>query len=93
MAPFAGANIGKIFDFTNFSSKIEYFLVIFVFGFTKRLADDKIKECARQLDEILILLLGDTFDKTFTEDELLADYGYPAMADEQLQELKAEWCE
>ena len=60
---------------------------------TKRLADDKIKECARQLDEILILLLGDTFDKTFTEDELLADYGYPAMTDEQLQELKAEWCE
>ena len=44
------------------------------------------------IDRMLILLMGDDFDKTFTEKELLS-YGYPDVTDEELYQmsLKEEW--
>lgn len=44
------------------------------------------------IDRMLILLMGDDYDKSFTEKELF-QYGYPDVTDEELYqvELKEEW--
>ena len=44
------------------------------------------------IDRMLILLMGDDFDKTFTEEELIP-FGYPDVTDEELYQmsLKEEW--
>ena len=41
------------------------------------------------IDRILILLMGDDFDKTFTEEELF-QYGYPDVTDEELYQIESE---
>ena len=44
------------------------------------------------IDRMLILLMGDDFDKTFTEEELIP-FGYPDVTDDELcqMSLKEEW--
>lgn len=44
------------------------------------------------IDRMLILLMGDDFDKTFTEEELIP-FGYPDVTNEELYQmsLKEEW--
>lgn len=41
------------------------------------------------IDRILVLLMGDDFDKTFTEEELFR-YGYPDVTDEELYQMESE---
>ncbi len=41
------------------------------------------------IDRMLILLMGDDFDKTFTEKELLS-YGYPDVTDDELYRIKVD---
>lgn len=41
------------------------------------------------IDRILVLLMGDDFDKTFTEEELF-QYGYPDVTDEELYQMESE---
>jgi hypothetical protein len=41
------------------------------------------------IDRILVLLMGDDFDKTFTEEELF-QYGYPDVTDEELNQKESE---
>lgn len=41
------------------------------------------------IDRILVLLMGDDFDKTFTEEELF-QYGYPDVTDEELNQIESE---
>jgi hypothetical protein len=52
----------------------------------------QIRPVCNTIDRMLILLLGDDFDKTFTEEELF-QYDYPDVTDEELyqMELKEEW--
>ena len=44
------------------------------------------------LDKLLLLLLDDKFNKTFTEKELLKDYDYPNVTDEELHEMDLDYC-
>lgn len=37
-----------------------------------------------KIDRVLLLLLGDKYDKTFTVEELREKYGYPNITDEEL---------
>ena len=37
-----------------------------------------------KVDEMIVVLLGDNFKRTFSEDELKAGYGYPKETDEEL---------
>ena len=39
---------------------------------------------------MLLLLMGDDFDKTFTEEELF-EYGYPDVTDKELYEMNMDW--
>ena len=52
----------------------------------------QIRPVCNTIDRMLILLLGDDFEKTFTEEELF-QYDYPDVTDEELyqMELKEEW--
>ncbi len=51
-----------------------------------------IKPVCDIIDRMLILLMGDNFDKTFTEEELIP-FGYPDVTDDELYQmsLKEEW--
>ena len=51
-----------------------------------------IKPVCDIIDRMLILLMGDDFDKTFTEEELIP-FGYPDVTDDELYQmsLKEEW--
>ena len=42
------------------------------------------------IDRMLILLMGDDFDRTFTEEELF-QFGYPDVTDEELNEMDMDW--
>lgn len=55
---------------------------------TKKLYKEKMKGINDTLDELLLLLLGDVFDKTITERELLEKYDYPNVTDAELHEIE-----
>ena len=59
---------------------------------TRKLYNEKIENINETLDKLLLLLLGDGFDKTFTEKKLLEDYDYPNVTDEELHEMELEYC-
>lgn len=55
---------------------------------TKKLYKEKMKDINDTLDKLLLLLLGDDFDKTITERELLEKYDYPNVTDEELRDIE-----
>lgn len=59
---------------------------------TKYLFHKNITPACKVIDRMLILLMGDDFDKTFTEEELIP-FGYPDVTDEELYQmsLEEEW--
>lgn len=52
---------------------------------TKSLYQIHIKPVSEVVDRMLMLLMGDDYDKSFTEEELLP-YGYPDVTDEELED-------
>ena len=53
---------------------------------TKDLYAKHIKEISDTIDRMLVLLMGDDYDKSFTEEELLP-FGYPDVTDEELENM------
>ena len=49
-----------------------------------------IKDACDTIDRMLVLLMGDDFDRSFTEEELL-QFGYPDVTDEELKEMDTDW--
>lgn len=43
-----------------------------------------LEECNDRVDDLIILLLGKTFQKTFAERELIEKYNYPSVTDKEL---------
>lgn len=43
-----------------------------------------LEECNDRVDDLIVLLLGKTFQKTFAERELIEKYNYPSVTDEEL---------
>ena len=60
--------------------------VCFVWKAAKALYNDHIKEVSDIMDRMLVLLMGDDYDKSFTEMELLS-FGYPDVTDEELEDM------
>ena len=56
---------------------------------TNTLYQKDIKQVSDKIDKMLILLMGDDYDKTFTEKEL-HKYGYPYVTDEELLRMDIE---
>lgn len=57
---------------------------------TQNLCREHINKVAKVIDRMLILLMGDDNDKTFTEKELFA-FGYPDVTDKELYDLELEY--
>ena len=53
---------------------------------TKGLYTKHIKGICDTIDKMLVLLMGDDFDKSFTEEELLL-FGYPDVTDDELENM------
>lgn len=53
---------------------------------TKDLYAKHIKGISETIDKMLVLLMGDDFDRSFTEEELLP-FGYPDVTDEELENM------
>lgn len=53
---------------------------------TDRIYQEHIKAASDVLDRMLVLLMGDDYDKSFTEAELLP-FGYPDVTDEELEDM------
>ena len=60
------------------------FSVSMVYQATKGLYAKHIKEVSDIIDQMLVMLMGDDFDRSFTEEDLLP-YGYPEVTDEELE--------
>lgn len=45
-----------------------------------------LKDHNDKIDDIIVLLLGEKFKKSFSEEELKANYGYPKETDYELDE-------
>lgn len=60
--------------------------VSIVVSATKDLYTKHIKGISDTIDRMLVLLMGDDFDKSFTEEELLP-FGYPDVIDEELENM------
>lgn len=43
-----------------------------------------LKECNEKVDDVIVLLLGKTFHRSFTERELIEQYNYPSTTDKEL---------
>lgn len=54
---------------------------------TDSLYRNNVRAVNEVIDEMLVLLMGDDYDKTFTEKELL-QFGYPDVTDEELYEME-----
>ena len=52
----------------------------------KSLYVKRIKEICDTIDRMIVLLMGDDFDRSFTEEELLP-FGYPDVTDDELEDM------
>lgn len=59
-----------------------------IYRATDNLYRNNIRAVCEVIDEMLVLLMGDDYDKTFTEKELF-QFGYPDVTDDELYEM--EW--
>lgn len=50
----------------------------------------KLEECNMKVDDMIVLLLGNTFKGSFTQQELIEHYNYPTTTDEELLDWEAD---
>ncbi len=61
-----------------------------VFRATDSLYRNNIRTVSDVIDKMLVLLMGDDYDKTFTE-KYLFQFGYPDVTDDELYEMELDW--
>lgn len=55
---------------------------------SKNIISTNFEKDVKQLDRLLILMMGDGYDKSFSERELITNFNYPAITDSELLELE-----
>lgn len=60
--------------------------MILAYEVTTNLNRTQIKAVIDVIDRMLVLLMGDDYDKSFTEEELLS-FGYPDVTDYELYDM------
>lgn len=60
--------------------------IALAYRLTSNLNQTQIKAVSDVIDRMLVLLMGDDYDKTFSEDELLP-FGYPYVTDKELEDM------
>ena len=61
-----------------------------IYRATDNLYRNNIRTVSEVIDKMLILLMGDDYDKSFTEKELF-QFGYPDVTDDELYEMEMDW--
>ena len=61
-----------------------------IYRVTDNLYRNNIRVGSDVIDKMLVLLMGDDYDKTFNEKELF-QFGYPDITDEELYEMELDW--
>ena len=61
-----------------------------IYRATDNLYRNNIRAVSNVIDKMLVLLLGDDYDKTFTEKDLF-QFGYPDVTDDELYEMELDW--
>ena len=60
--------------------------VSMIYHATNGLCSNNIKKVSDIIDQMLVMLMGDDFNRSFTEEELLP-FGYPDVTDEELEDM------
>ena len=60
-----------------------------IYQMTQGLNSEFLWPLCKIVDKMIILLMGDDYDKTFTEEELY-EYGYPKISDEEIYKMEVE---
>jgi len=60
-----------------------------IFEMTTNLTHELLCPMSKIIDEMILLLMGDDYDKTFTEEELF-QYGFPNVTDEELFQMQMD---
>lgn len=67
---------------------IEGILCVMLVRISKNIISTNFENNVKQLDKLLILMMGDGYDKSFSERELITNFNYPAITDSELWELE-----
>lgn len=67
---------------------IEGILCVMLVRISKNIISTNFEKDVKQLDRLLILMMGDGYDKSFSERELITNFNYPAITDSELLELE-----
>lgn len=60
--------------------------VALIYYTTRQLYENHIQSICKLIDKLLVLLMGDDFERSFTEEELLP-FGYPDITDDELRHM------
>ena len=58
---------------------------------SKNIISTNFEKDVKQLDRLLILMMGDGYDKSISERELITNFNYPTVTDSELKELELEY--
>ena len=60
-------------------------------GISKNIISTNFEKDVKRLDRLLILMMGDGYDKSISERELITNFNYPTVTDSELKELELEY--
>ncbi len=59
--------------------------------YSRDLYRQHIEEAHQKVGRLILLLMGEKFEKTFTVEQLIDSYGYPAISEEELSDMEIDW--
>ena len=59
--------------------------------YSRDLYRQHIEEAYQKVGRLILLLMGEKFEKTFTVEQLIDNYGYPAISEEELRDMEIDW--
>lgn len=59
--------------------------------YSRDLYRQHIEEAYKKVGRLILLLMGEKFEKIFTVEQLIDNYGYPAISEEELRDMEIDW--
>lgn len=58
--------------------------------YSRDLYRQHIEEAYKKVGRLILLLMGEKFEKIFTVEQLIDNYGYPAISEEELRDMEID---